>query len=249
VGEDALLELAYARVSRPSQSVERQIINITAAYPAARIFRETYTGTRIEGRKIFNRLLKLARQEAKAGKKVRIIFDSVSRMSRSAQEGFETYRELSELGVDLVFLKEPQINTSTYREALERQISLDVSSGDSATDELIHGISEAINRYILRLAEKQIYLAFAQSQKEVDDLRKKTREGLMIAKAEGKRIGTEPGRKMHVKKAGPAKKMIRKYSKNFEGSLPDVEVIKLAGISRTTYYKYKRELLEEETVP
>ena len=36
--------------------------------------------------------------------------------------------------------------------------------------------------------------------------------------------------------------MIQKYSRDFSGGLNDAECIKLIGISRGSYYKYKREL-------
>ena len=39
-----------------------------------------------------------------------------------------------------------------------------------------------------------------------------------------------------------AKRLIRKYSRDFEGSLSDKECIVLIGISRGSYYKYKQEL-------
>ena len=39
-------------------------------------------------------------------------------------------------------------------------------------------------------------------------------------------------------------KEAKKYSKDFNGSMKGNEVIKLAGISKNSYYKYKRELLE-----
>ena len=41
------------------------------------------------------------------------------------------------------------------------------------------------------------------------------------------------------------KELIKKHSKDFGGSLCDAEVIKIAGISRNSYYKYKRELKYE----
>ena len=41
------------------------------------------------------------------------------------------------------------------------------------------------------------------------------------------------------------KEIILKHSRSFNGSLKDSECIKLAEIDRGTYYKYKRELLEE----
>ena len=39
------------------------------------------------------------------------MFDSVSRMSRCASEGYKDYKMLYEMGVDLVFLNEPLRNT------------------------------------------------------------------------------------------------------------------------------------------
>ena len=36
-----------------------------------------------------------------------------------------------------------------------------------------------------------------------------------------------------------------KHSRDFYGTLRDSDVIKLAGISRVTYYKYKKELAED----
>lgn len=37
---------------------------------------------------------------------------------------------------------------------------------------------------------------------------------------------------------------IKKHSRDFNGSLSDVELMKLTGINRTTYYKYKKILAE-----
>ena len=50
---------------------------------------------------------------------------------------------------------------------------------------------------------------------------------------------------MLVKKEAPAKELIRKHCKTFGGTLNDIECIKLANLSRNTYYKYKREIKEE----
>ena len=37
-----------------------------------------------------------------------------------------------------------------------------------------------------------------------------------------------------------------KHSADFNGTLADTDVITLTGLSRNTYYKYKRELKEEQ---
>ena len=225
----------YARISRKQQSIDRQVRNIKEAFPAAVIAQETFTGTKLGGRREFEKILKAV----KPGDM--IVFDSVSRMSRNADEGFALYQSLLQKGIDLVFLKEPHINTSVYREAAEKQIDT-IRTGDDATDELMAAITAGINKYMFRLAGRQIQLAFDQAQKEVDDLHQRTREGIETARLQGKQIGGVPGRKLHVKKAEAAKKMIQKHSRDFDGSLTDTEVIQLIKIARNTFYKYKAQL-------
>ena len=50
-------EYGYTRISRKTQSIDRQIRNIKAAYPNAVIIQEAYTGTKIAGRKEFEKLM------------------------------------------------------------------------------------------------------------------------------------------------------------------------------------------------
>lgn len=225
----------YARISRKQQNIDRQIRNIKEEYPAAIIAQEAFTGTKLEGRKEFEKILRTVRSGDM------IVFDSVSRMSRNADEGFSMYQKLLQRGIDLVFLKEPHINTTVYREAAEKQIDM-IRTGDEATDELMAAITAGINRYMLRLAERQIQLAFDQAQKEVEDLHQRTREGIETARLSGKQIGGVAGRKLHTKKADMAKQKIKKYSRDFGGTLTDVECIQLIGIARNTFYKYKGEI-------
>ena len=52
------------------------------------------------------------------------------------------------------------------------------------------------------------------------------------------------GVKLTTKKSVAAKAKIRELSKDFAGTLDDADVIKVTGISRNTFYKYKRELRE-----
>ena len=221
----------YCRISTKKQNIERQERNIKEEYPGAIIIKEEYTGTKIDGRKEFNKLLKNVK------KNDTIVFDSVSRFSRNAEEGFQLYKELFNKGVELIFLKEPHINTTTYKKAISNNIKMTGTAVDS--------ILKGINEYLMILAEEQIKLAFMQSEKEVKDLRQRTKEGLLTAKLNGKQVGNVKGTKLTTKKSLKAKEEIKKYSKDFNGYLNDVEVIKLIGISRNSYYKYKRELIEE----
>ena len=114
-------------------------------------------------------------------------------MSRNADEGSALYEQLFQQGVNLMFLKEPHINTDVYMQAIERR--------------------------------------------DVDDLHQRAKEGIETARRHNKQIGQRPGGKLNVKKAVSAKECIRKNSKAFGGSLNDGDCIKLAGISRNTFYK------------
>lgn len=217
----------YCRISRRTMNIERQVRNIKKEYPNAIIIREAFTGTTIN-RTEWNKLV----SKAKEGDT--IIFDSVSRMSRNADEGFIAYEELYNKGVSLVFLKEPQINTETYKKALAAAVPMT----GTAVDYILQGI----NTYLMELAKEQIKLAFEQSQKEVNDLHQRTVEGLETARLNGKQIGRKEGVKINTKKSIKAKEIILKHSKDFGGSLGDKDLIKLVGIARGTYYKYKKEL-------
>lgn len=217
----------YARISTKKQSIERQIRNILDTYPDAIIYQEAYTGTKIE-RPQFDKMLK----QIKEGDTV--VFDSVSRMSRNAEEGFQLYEKLYSKGVNLVFLKESYINTDVYREAIKGKVEM------TGTD--VDCILKGINEYFMILAKKQISIAFEQSQKEVDDLHKRTSEGIETARRNGKQIGQKKGVKLITKKSITAKEIIKKHSKDFNGTLTDIEVMKLTGLARNTYYKYKREI-------
>lgn len=220
----------YCRISTKQQSIERQVRNIKAEYTDVIIVTEVYTGTK-QDRPEWNKLYK----RVKAGDS--IVFDSVSRMSRNAEEGFNLYEELYNKGIELIFLKEPHINTSTYKKALQNNVSMTGTNVDFILD--------GVNKYLMALAKEQIRLAFEQSEKEVQDLHQRTKEGIETARLNGKQIGQKQGAKLTTKKSIEAKKDILKYCKDFNGSLTDAECMKLIGLARNTYYKYKRELKED----
>lgn len=223
----------YCRISTNKQSIERQQRNILSMYKDAIIINEVFTGTKIYERKEFNKLLKQVKQGDT------IVFDSVSRMSRDAEEGFKLYEELFNKDIELVFLKEQHINTETYKKALTNNIEMTGTNVDF--------ILEGINKYLLALAKEQIKIAFNQAEKEVKDLHQRTKEGIETARLNGKQIGQKKGTKLITKKSIKAKEDIVKYSKDFKGTLKDIEVIKLTGLARNTYYKYKKEIVESKS--
>lgn len=236
---DDTMEYGYCRISTSKQNIERQVRNIKEKYPQAHIVRETFTGTKFQGRKELDKLLKVIKT------KDCIIFDSVSRMSRNADEGCDLYEDLFNRGINLVFLKEPHVNSDVYRQALQNQIDIRLDTGNVATDEFMNTIIDALNKYTMELAKEQIRIAFEQAQKEVEDLHQRTREAVALARLNGKQIGQKSGAKLHVKKEAPAKEQIRKYNKTFGGQLTNQETWEKIGISKMTFYKYKRQIMEE----
>ena len=224
-------QYGYCRISTGKQNIERQIRNIQSTFPDAVIVKEVYTGTKFQGRKELDKIL----DKVQSGDT--IIFDSVSRMSRNAEDGYKLYEKLFRKGISLVFLKEPHINTETYKKAMSNQISL--------TGDKVDLILEGVNRYLMELAKEQIRIAFEQAEKEVSDLHQRTKEGIETARLNGKQIGQAKGTTYETQKAKVAKDIIRRHNKSFGGSLTDTETMKQAGISRKSFYKYKRELRED----
>lgn len=221
----------YARVSTPTQKLETQERNILREFPMVKkIYSEAYTGTTQE-RPEWQKLLK----RVKRGDT--IIFDSVSRMARDADRGIEQYMELYEKGVNLIFLKERHLDTDVFRNATGIQVSL---TGDDVDDILV-----GLNSYLRKLAERQIKIGFEQAEKEVKDLQRRTTEGLETARKQGRVGGRRVGAVIETTKAKQAKAEILEKSKTFGGTLNDTDMMKVAGISRATLYKYKKELKEQ----
>ncbi len=213
--EGITMVYGYCRISTRKQSIERQIRNIKNEYPNAVIIEEAYTGTSLN-RPEWNKLCKRLKENDT------VVFDSVIRMSRNASEGFKLYKELFERQICLVFLKERHIDTQAYKEALKGIVSQTFPSCD---DELVNAIMTAVNKFMMNKVEQDIYKAFEQSEKKVDDLRQRTREGIETARLNGRQIGTIKGTTHETKKSKAVKPLIIKYSRDFEGTLTDKDCI------------------------
>ena len=125
------------------------------------------------------------------------------------------------------------LNTNVFKE-----VQTIAKTGNDIADIYI----DATNQVLMLLAEKQIKSAFESAQREVDYLRQRTKEGIAVARKNGSQIGLKKGTKLNTDKVIKAQKDIKKYSKDFDGTLKDVEVMKLVGLCKNTYYKYKRDM-------
>lgn len=225
----------YARISTKRQSLTRQITNILKAHPEIdpkNLIQEKATGTTLN-RPNFQKLMK----KLKTGDT--LVFDSVSRMSRNAEEGFQLYEDLFRAGINLEFIREPYINSDHYRQALS------VSLPKLENSEL-QPLMDGLEKTLLLLAKRQFKEAFGQAEKEVKDLSQRTREGMRASGASEKISKALAGKPRHIPKAEETKALILKHSKDFNGTLKDSELLKLVPCSRNSYYAYKRELKNEK---
>lgn len=229
----------YVRVSTAHQSLERQEENIKSVYPSAVIFKDKHTG-RGSGDQIKRPEWDILMTKVKSGDL--IVFDEVSRMSRSASEGMAAYEDLFRRGVDLVFLKERHMDTANYRRALQAdELGL---TGNEAIDAILEGVRKAL----MCLARDQVKASFQRAEDQATLGNKAIREGIERRRARGERIGRPPGKVIETRKANKCKQQIARHSRAFGGSLTDRELIEWLHIDARTYYKYKREVRETEAI-
>jgi len=221
------MKYGYVRISTKRQSLQRQIDNISKIYPDAEIVKEVFTGT-TSNRPAWNRLL------ARVQKGDTIIFDSVSRMSRNADEGIQQYMELYHHEINLVFLKEPMIDTDVYRQSAEESIRM------TGTD--VDLILNGVNKYLARLAQNQIRIAFEQAEKEVRDLQQRTKEGMKANGAAEKISKSKTGTKYITETHLINSIAVLQNAECFGGKMKDVEISKLIKVHRVTVSRLRKEL-------
>lgn len=269
----------YARVSTMQQDIDRQITAIKERYPDAVVVDDAFTGKTMN-RPAWDALYKILKKGDV------IVFDEVSRMSRDAEEGYQTYMDLYHKGIDLIFLKDAHINTESYRKATEYSINK-IESGKRSVDKLINVIIDALNDFMAEKVQEDIRIAFEKAEEELKRRSDRQKGGIKerqknnkklevlygddaVNHPEYRQIGRQEGDKLNIKKQEPIKALIRKYSKDFDGTLKDAEVLAIlkdktvkvpvvkrsgkveyrevsAKLARNTYFKYKKQMkLEEE---
>lgn len=236
---------AYCRVSTKKQDIRRQIANIRRAYPTiedSRFVKEVWTGTEMNRPQWLNLRGKLRKGDT-------VVFDSVSRMGRTAAEGVKEYQELYEQGVDLVFINEPHINTEKYRkgmeEAKQNEIKFEVKVTDPMIDELLGLLEDWLNRFMLYNVQRDIQTAFDDSAKERADLGRRTRDGMSAKGAADKIRAYRTGKHFETERSLKAKIRILENAIQLGGVHNDADVSRLADVSIRTLYRYKCELKKQ----
>lgn len=150
-----LKRFAYIRVSDKDQNEDRQVETMKKEGIDDRdVFIEKMSGKNFDRPKY-----QLLKQLVREGDE--IVFDSITRMGRTMKETLKEYEWFVDNGIQLKFIKEPMINTSTEQEDI---------------------IKQAIQKVILT-----VLAAFAE--KERIDSKIRQAEGIQAAKAKGKHLG------------------------------------------------------------
>ena len=134
-------------------------------------------------------------------------------------------------GRNLVFLKEPYLNTSVYREILS-----EVNQRANRQE-----LTEAV--FIILKEQIRVSVEHFEQEAKKRSINRKT--GIEKARQEGKQIGQKKGAKLHVKKKAAIKEGIRANAREFGGSMTDAECMTYLHVAYKTYYKYKHEIRDE----
>ena len=230
--------IGYCSTSSYSQDIRNQKKAILRAYPDAEIQMDQRTHeqdglyeNKWDRLVAFNKLLVDV-----------LVMDSVTRMKCEPKDAFRNYERLYNNGVELVFLKEPELNSSVFHEA-EKEID------EIETDEDSRILFKNVLKNIRKLQIEAIWSRVSEEQTQRSDVAK---QAVQKAMAEGKQVGRKTGAKVKSTKEGPAKELILQHDKNFVNRPGFIEkwtaekIMKEAAISRPTYRKYLKELLQAQ---
>ena len=62
----------------------------------------------------------------------------------------------------------------------------------------------------------------------------------------GSKVGRQSGEKLETRKSKRAKKIIRKHYQLFGGSLTATQCFSIAGVTKSTFYRYLEEMRKED---
>ncbi|MGL5568873.1 MAG: recombinase family protein [Cetobacterium sp.] len=146
------------------------------------------------------------------GFKVTLIISELDRLGRNKELTLREIRELKDNGIRLMVLEIPTT----------------LSDFTGCNDTIANMMMETINNMLI---EMYASLAHAEMEKRV----KRQEEGIAAKKARGE--WDEYGRPRVVKH----KKFAKEYQRVLVGDIKPIECMKILGLTKPTYYRYKKE--------
>lgn len=162
-----------------------------------------------------------------------VVFDSILELDQTNSSNTEiiceNYKNLIFKQVDVLFDRSPNCDYSFILNCIEMLKTNGCASDDDSLFQLV--IQMQVEAYI------NIKDATANMKKYAQ---------LSANREKGKAYGRPRGSKSDSEMAVKAKRIILNSSKDFDGSLSDDECIPLTGVSRNTFYRYKKQLKTEK---
>ncbi len=204
--------------SNQKKNLEKQKEQIISVFPTATVFQEHITVEHSEPIEKFKN--KITEGDT-------LVFASITCMSQADEIAFQLYDEFYRMGVKLVFLQEPYFNSDVC---------------DRIRKLYPYNDTVAI---LMELIHDQILIRYEQKRTDVLVRQKSIKSSIENARSQGKQIGQKKGAKLETKKGIAVREGIKKYSRDFGGSMNDIECIRHLRVSPNTFYKYKKELKME----
>lgn len=161
-----------------------------------------------------------------------VVFDSILELDSTNTNNFDniyqSYAWFVNNGILIVFDRSP--NCDYYKIKSYCDILLNNENKISFSDMF----------WLILKMETEAYISIKTAQA----VRKRNAQ-LSACKATGKSYGRPKGSKSESEKAKNAMSVIFENSQMFNGELTDSECIVLAGVSRASYYRYKRTLMNK----
>ncbi|MGL5902690.1 MAG: hypothetical protein ACRCZO_08370, partial [Cetobacterium sp.] len=203
----------YCKATTIYQNLSSQEKKILSVFPEAKIIKEKYNSKK---NNLFN--FNIIKKKINTGDS--IVFESILKLGETTSDILENYKFFLKQNINLLFLKEPHLDSNLLFEKFDIE-----------------------NSYPYSLLEKQIDIVLKKYYDTKSLIKLNTKKKL--SEIDNKSLGRKKFVKVETKKSKDSKLVIKNLSKNFNGVFTDVEILKILKINRNTFYKYKKELLEE----
>lgn len=213
-----MLYFAYHRTSTREQHLDRGIIEINKFIAKENIklvndiYTDQQTGKNFD-RPSYDKMLQDIEliMKVNSNEKIALILTELDRLGRNKQLILAEIRKMQDKGIRLMVLEIPTTLTELPKD-----------------NSIATMIMETINNMLI-----EMYASFAQA--ELEKKEKRQREGIAAKKARGE--WDDYGRP----RALDFDKFVKEYKRVLDGSIKPVECMKLLGITKPTYYRYRKE--------
>ncbi|WP_391510046.1 recombinase family protein [Clostridium botulinum] len=224
-GDVHMLYFAYHRTSTEDQHLDRGLKEINEFIAnnnielVGEIYTDQCTGKNFD-RPQYKDLMKAMylASQINPDEKISLIVTELDRLGRNKQLTLKEIRKMQDNGIRLMVLEIPTTLTE-----LPKDNSIAIM------------IMETINNMLI-----EMYASFAQA--ELEKKEKRQREGIAAKKARGEWEDYGRPRVLNFDK------FCKEYKRVLNGDIKPVECMKLLGITKPTYYRYRKEYEESKLI-